>query len=49
VKAQLDANAATRREIEAGLSELDAAAVMTLYEYEREMDAFVAALQAERA
>jgi predicted transcriptional regulator len=48
VKARLDADAAARREIEAGLAELDAGQVLTLEDYEREMDAFVANLQARR-
>jgi len=41
VKAQLDADAAARREIEAGLAELDAGAGMSLEDFEREMDSFM--------
>jgi predicted transcriptional regulator len=45
VRARLDADAAARAEIEAGLAELDAGAGMTLEAYEREMDAFMAELR----
>lgn len=49
VKERLDADLAARREIEAGLSELDDGQGMTLADYEREMDAFMSVLQSERA
>ena len=49
VKARWDAVAAARREIEAGLAELDAGESVTLEDYEREMDVFMAELQARRA
>lgn len=49
VKARLDADAAARREIEAGLAELDAGQALSLEDYEREMDAFMADLSARRA
>ncbi len=42
VRAQLDADEAARREISAGLAELDAGQGMTLEAYEREMGAFMA-------
>lgn len=48
VRERLDADAAARREVEAGIAELDAGAGMTLEAYEREMDAFMADLQTER-
>jgi len=48
VKAQLDADAAARREIEAGLAELDAGAGVSLEDYEREMDAFMNELRRAR-
>jgi predicted transcriptional regulator len=48
VRDRLEADAAARREIEAGLAELDVGGGMTLEEYEREMDAFMAELQARR-
>jgi predicted transcriptional regulator len=49
VKARLDADAAARREIEAGLAELDAGRALSLEDYEREMDAFMADLSKQRA
>jgi predicted transcriptional regulator len=48
VRERLDADSASRGEIEAGLAELDSGAGMTLDAYEREMDAFMADLQAGR-
>jgi predicted transcriptional regulator len=48
VKARLDADAAARREIEAGVAELDAGRGLSLQDYEREMDAFMADLQTRR-
>lgn len=48
VQARLDADARDRAEIEAGLAQLDAGEGMTLEVYEREMDAFMAELQAGR-
>jgi len=48
VQARLDADARDRAEIEAGLSQLDAGEGMTLDAYEREMDVFMAELQAGR-
>ena len=48
VQARLDADARDRAEIEAGLAQLDAGEGMTLEVYEREMDAFIAELQAGR-
>ncbi len=48
VKAHLDADAADRAEIVAGLAELDAGQGMSLDQYEREMDAFIATLGAAR-
>ncbi|MBC7770513.1 MAG: hypothetical protein H7124_17160 [Phycisphaerales bacterium] len=48
VKAQLDADAAARLEIEAGLAELDAGAGMSLEDFEREMDGFVSDLHRSR-
>jgi predicted transcriptional regulator len=48
VRERLDADAAARGEIEAGLAELDAGAGMTLDDYEREMDAFMAELEGKR-
>ena len=48
VKAQLDADAAARMEIEAGLAEIDAGAGVSLDIYEREMDAFMNELRAAR-
>ncbi|HRP10647.1 MAG TPA: hypothetical protein PLK37_06410 [Terricaulis sp.] len=47
VQARLDVEAAERREIEAGLAELDAGQTMTLEAYELEMDAFMAAVRAK--
>ncbi len=49
VRAQLDADAAARREIEAGIAEIDAGAGITLEAFEREMDAFMAGLSSRRA
>lgn len=49
VKARLDADAEARREIEAGLAELDSAKMLSLEDYEREMDTFMAGLQTKRA
>ena len=49
VQAMLDDQAAARREIEAGLAELDSGQSMSLENYEREMDAFMASIQAGRA
>lgn len=49
VKARLDADAAARRDIEGGLAELDAGQGLSLEDYEREMDAFMADLSARRA
>mgnify|MGYP000988194770 CR=1 FL=1 len=49
VRARLDADAAARHEIEAGLADLDAGNAISLDDYEREMDAFMADLQARRA
>jgi predicted transcriptional regulator len=48
VRERLDADAAAQGEVEAGLAELDSGAGMTLEAYEREMDAFMSDLQAER-
>ena len=48
VQARLDADARDRAEIETGLAQLDAGEGMTLEVYEREMDAFIAELQAGR-
>lgn len=48
VRARLDEDAAWRGEIAAGLQELDAGAGMTLDDFEREMDVFVAGLRAKR-
>lgn len=48
VQARLDADASDRAEIEAGLAQLDAGEGMTIEVYEREMDAFMAELQAGR-
>lgn len=48
VRARLDADANDRAEIQAGLAEIEAGAGMTLEGYEREMDAFMAELQAGR-
>ena len=48
VQARLDADARDRAEIETGLAQLDAGEGMTLEVYEREMDAFMAELQAGR-
>jgi predicted transcriptional regulator len=48
VRAQLDADAAARQEIEAGLAELDAGKGVSLEDYEREMDVFVNELRAAR-
>ncbi len=48
VQARLDADARDRAEIETGLAQLDAGDGMTLEVYEREMDAFIAELQAGR-
>jgi predicted transcriptional regulator len=48
VKARLEADAASRREIELGLAELDAGEGLSLEDYEREMDAYMAGLQARR-
>jgi predicted transcriptional regulator len=49
VKARLDTDAATRQAIEAGLAELDSGQALSLEDYEREMDVFVAGLQTRRA
>lgn len=48
VKSHLDGEEVARREIEAGLVELDAGQGMTLDAYEREMDAFMARLPPAR-
>lgn len=48
VRARLDEDAAWRGEVAAGLAELDAGLGMTLADFEREMDAFVAQLPAAR-
>jgi predicted transcriptional regulator len=48
VTAQLDADAAARAEIEAGLGELDAGQGLSLDAYERELDAFLKQLPPAR-
>jgi predicted transcriptional regulator len=41
VKAQIEADAAARKEVEAGLLELDAGDGLSLEDFEREMDGFM--------